>query len=131
MRQQTITADLCARLMHSPIMEWEGREGGLLRTNLSIENASSAIKRGVKLVLFNSLTEPITVAGETFVPIRKLKTSIGLNWCRIYDSHYEYLQRGNFNFKKLPLEFTQFFQKYHINFQLNEGEFVPATNEYA
>lgn len=79
--KQLLLKDLCARLPYRPISVWIHTVNGI-ETHQQCEVTLSDVKwlqdqEDFKLVLFplSALTKEITIAGETFVPIKRLMKS--------------------------------------------------------
>lgn len=104
-----------------------------------------------KPILFNSLTEPITINGETFVPIVRMFHEHLSDEIDIEEFYPEFVRKGNayeFTYKVYGEEYKKlchfpvdpkyyrvwqidFMNRNHINYRLSPDQFIPATNEYA
>ncbi len=100
------------------------------------KSAYTCFGNSIKPVLFNSLTEPITIKGKTFIPLRKMEELCKLNTedfelrfenknFVLYNKDKDYYSINDnclFLFDKL--------NEWHINYRLSTDQFILATNEY-
>lgn len=148
-RKEIITADLLARVQWGvKVYEKDAEEAGYFTLDIQNLYAKNAEEKKAKEqgfdyeiefipLLFNSFTEPITVAGYNdglpFVPAEELAKIERTKNPRV--SFPEMGEQDNFVHESdpdlIPIWMANLLNQWHINYRLLPGEYIPATNEYA
>lgn len=161
MNNETLKIDLCSRLPYGlkfkyidPYDHEDDKIGVLTSINIGSNEHHDEygdvyyllVSKTTKPILFSSLTESITINGETFVPIEKIcemrfpernwKWEDHVSGCgfRIWiedeeeDSEFWFWMEEWWD---LPVWLVDLLNQWHINYRLGKDQFIPATNEYA